>query len=788
MTEELKIIIKAMTEEAQRKLEEVQKELNEIKKEGEKSGGGLKESFGKIAKGAAVAVGAITALTGAMVALGKSSMEFQKAQAKLNASFQAVGSSAEQATETYQNLFRFLGDTNTATEAAQSLALITTNQKHLAEWTNILQGAYSLMGDKLPTEGLAEAANETIKTGVVTGNLADALNWLGVSEDAVNEKLATMNSQMEREAFLRETLNSLYSGSAAIYERNNQAMLAHNESQAKLDQAMADASRYILPMMTQLNILAATLLQTLKPAIETVSAVIIVFCQWIAAAARLIGGLFGSAGSEGAKAGETIQKTTASVSTGLQQASNGASGLSSALNKAANNAKELKKQTMGFDELNVVSSQTSASSGGGAGGGGIGGTGSLGALDMSGIGDVASGLEDFSTKVEEIRAKMESILFLAGLVGAAIVAWKIGDFVDKLKTVEGYKESILSKAKSIGGWMLIVAGALLLVQGYSDAWVNGLDWGNFATILAGIALTITGLTLAFGAKAGAIGAVVAGISLLVLGIKDLVENGYSMEAVLAVLAGGVMVVVGAILAFNASLLASPITWIVLAIAGLVAAFVILWNECEGFRNFFIAMWEGIKSAFNAVVEWFKGAIESIGNFFSNAAKTIKNVWNGIPNFFKGIWEGIKKIFSKVGEVIGNAITNTVKKAVNAVLSVAVGIINGFISAINLAIKVINLIPGVEISKIKKLDVPKLAKGGIATRSTLANIGEAGKEAVLPLENNTGWMDILADRIAARQSAPSKIVLALDGKELGYATINSINNITRQTGTLQLAIV
>ena len=84
-------------------------------------------------------------------------------------------------------------------------------------------------------------------------------------------------------------------------------------------------------------------------------------------------------------------------------------------------------------------------------------------------------------------------------------------------------------------------------------------------------------------------------------------------------------------------------------------------------------------------------------------------------------------------------------------------------------------------------IPKLATGGIVNSATMALIGESGKEAVLPLENNTGWMDMLADKIAARNSAPSKIVLQLDGKELGWANINSINNITAQTGSLQLVL-
>ena len=86
-----------------------------------------------------------------------------------------------------------------------------------------------------------------------------------------------------------------------------------------------------------------------------------------------------------------------------------------------------------------------------------------------------------------------------------------------------------------------------------------------------------------------------------------------------------------------------------------------------------------------------------------------------------------------------------------------------------------------------LEVPQMAKGGIVNSATLALFGEQGREAVIPLENNTEWMDVLANRIAERNNTPSKIVLMLDDKELGYASINSINGITKQTGKLQLAL-
>ena len=74
--------------------------------------------------------------------------------------------------------------------------------------------------------------------------------------------------------------------------------------------------------------------------------------------------------------------------------------------------------------------------------------------------------------------------------------------------------------------------------------------------------------------------------------------------------------------------------------------------------------------------------------------------------------------------------------------------NGAIKLINGAIGLINKIPGVEIGKMKELSLPRLAKGGVVTRPTVAEIGENGAEVVMPLENNTKWIDLLANKITA----------------------------------------
>lgn len=898
MNEELRIIIKAVTSEAQKALGKVRADVKEINNAAKEAGKSLKESFSAAAKSAAIAVAAITAVVGALVKMGQSTDEYVKAQARLSTSFRAAGHDGQAALKTYQQLYRFLGDTNTATEAATLISKLTTNTADLTEWTKILQGVYATFPDSIPVEGLAEAANETIKTGKVTGNLADALNWLGVSEDAVNDKLSTMNSLQERELFLRSTLNSLYGGAAAAYERNNSAMIALNESQARLDAAMAETAAYLTPLRTELNNVAASLVQVLKPAFETVSAVIIVFSQWIIAAIQYIGSFFGLFGEKGVEA-------TKAVSSQISAIKNNSGSIADGFEEGAKAADKLKKATMGFDELNIISNPNSSSS---DSGGGDGKDTDLSIPSISDIDFEAPGLTDFQNKVDEVRESLKILLPIAAGIGAVFAGVKLAGWLGELgaakKVVEEIVETILqdfdgtdfkdlpkdiqkgftdakksvddmyAPIKRVSGIILIIAGLALSVKGFLDAWKNGIDWGNLAEMIGGIALALGGVALVMWSVNAALvplavglASIVAGVLLVVVGIKDLVTNGYSMEAVLTVLAGVILVVVGVCLAFNAALLANPITWIVLAIAALVAAFVILWNECDGFRNFWINLWENIKKVFNTVVnalkvavnaivqffvdawEWIKDAwsnvksffsglwdgikavfsvvkevlggffsaawdgiksvwdkvldffktlwngiksvFSAVGSFFKNAFTTawegIKNVFNKVTGFFSGIWDSIKRIFSNVGSAIGNAITNTVKTAINSVLSTAVGIINGFISAINFAIGVINAIPGVNIKTLNKLSVPKLAKGGIVDRATLAVVGEAGKEAVVPLENNTEWMDKLAERIAARNTSPSKIVLQVGEKELGWATIGAINGITTQTGKVQLTI-
>lgn len=211
--------------------------LNDVGGASEKASGGLSSmtvAMGNlISSGIQAAASAVADLVSSLWNLDESTEEYRVAQGKLNTAFEAAGSNANMAAYAYGEFYKILGDTDTATEASQLLSKLTTDGEDIAYWTHIAAGVFGEFGDSLPIEGLIEASNETAKTAQVTGVLADALNWVGISEDAVNEKLASMSDATERADYLMNLLMDTYDGSADAFWKNNEALTASREAQTK---------------------------------------------------------------------------------------------------------------------------------------------------------------------------------------------------------------------------------------------------------------------------------------------------------------------------------------------------------------------------------------------------------------------------------------------------------------------------------------------------------------------------------------------------------------------------
>lgn len=217
---------------------------------------------------ATAAVGVATAVGGAMVKVAEDTREYRNEMAKLETAFDDADHSADTAKKTYQGLQRVLGETEQAVEASNHLAELCESEKELEQWTTICTGVYAKFGASLPIEGLTEAANETAKTGVLTGGLADALNWAGVNEEEFQEKLDKCNSERERSALITETLNGLYSDSAKAYEENNKAVLEANEANERMNEALAMVGDTVEPIVSKVKNYGASLIEKVVPAIS----------------------------------------------------------------------------------------------------------------------------------------------------------------------------------------------------------------------------------------------------------------------------------------------------------------------------------------------------------------------------------------------------------------------------------------------------------------------------------------------------------------------------------------
>jgi phage-related protein len=924
MNEELKIIITAVTAEAKKSIQGVKQELGGVQASAKSASSGVSAAFKGVGIAAVAAVAAIAAVGVALVKLGKASLDFQKAQAKLNTAFLSMGSTAQQAAESYNNLFRFMGDADTSAEAAAHLAKLTTNQKELAEWTKICQGVYATFGDSLAIESLTEAANETARVGKVTGTMADALNWAGVSEDEFNAKLAKTASYEEREALIRSTLNGLYSDAAEIYEKNNKALLEHNESQAKLDASLARAGQSVLPLMTALNNLSATLFDALKPAIDVIVPAMATFVNWITQGIQAVMGLFGAV-----TGASTSITSMANAGAGIGTAANGANNLASGLDDAAKAAEKAKKATMGFDELNIVSTGSSSS-----------GSGSGSGTNAPSYMAPQVGAQNFTVETTQTENKANGLAATLKKVAAelkdvfapTIKAWSSG-FDTIKKAWDDSKENFKKGAVDIKDSLVSIAKYVLgdfvpsLVNSFSTNLVP------MITDLFGFALEETSKnfeTFGYITKDVTENVIIPALDVLKSIYMDMFEaigdaweeHGEpimtewseamdhvrttlvtlydeflqpitdkitkkikevwddSLEPVYRKFVDAVMEIGECLLQLYNDFIAPIVDWFVdkilphvktaidniinyvgdllKAIGDIVGGYITYikgiiqfitgvftgdWEKAwEGIKNIFSGVWEVIKgiakaawtaikhtfdptiakAAFSATWEAIKGVFTGVGtwfkNIFTSAWDGIKGAWGNVKTFFSGVWSNIKSCFGNIGDwfkdkfsAAWTAVKNVFSSGGKVFDGIKDGILNGLKAVINKLIDGINKVIKVPfdginsaLKKIKDISIagvkpfswmptisvpqiPKLAKGGIVDRATLAMIGERGKEAVVPLENNTAWMDKLVDKLLSRTSGPSKIVLMLDGKELGWANINSINNITRQTGALQLVM-
>ena len=276
-------------------VEEVADAADDAEKE-LKSAGKEASNFGDYLKADMIVEGA-KGIISSLRDVAEETKEYQKIMASLETSSERAGYSAQQTQETYRQLYGVLSDDQTAATTTANLQALGFSQEKLTEITNAAIGAWATYGDSIPIDSLAEAINETAKTGTVTGTLADALNWAGVSEDAFNEKLATAGDATERANMILQQLASqglVEAGEA--WQKQNETLVESNQAQADLQEQMAQIGETIQPIITQIVQLVSGALGLFNNLDDGTQRIILAIIALVAVIGPLISGI-GSVGA-----------------------------------------------------------------------------------------------------------------------------------------------------------------------------------------------------------------------------------------------------------------------------------------------------------------------------------------------------------------------------------------------------------------------------------------------------------------------------------------------------------
>ena len=340
---------------------------------------------------------------------------------------------------------------------------------------------------------------------------------------------------------------------------------------------------------------------------------------------------------------------------------------------------------------------------------------------------------------------------------------------------------------------IMVVGIVTLIENIIKL-INDPSWENFSNVLLSLSIVIAGLALAIG---GTLGVTLAGIAALIAGVALIIQgvisylNDPSWENFGTILAG-IAIVVGAVLLLIGGIPAL-ITGIILLVAAIGLAIYKHWDEVKAvlgkvgqwiYDNVIVPVGNFIKACIDSIISNFKFLLSIAEGIFTAVLgviiapfqvlwDTVKNVFNGVKTILQGILTVFKGIFTGDMKTVLSGFKQIFKGVFDSLWSIAKAPLNLIIKGINALIKgankihfdMPNWVPGIggKTFGINIPQIPLLAKGGIISQPTQAIIGEAGREAVVPLENNMEWLDILADKLANKIGTSRPTNVYLDGR-------------------------
>ncbi len=508
--------------------------------------------------------------------------------------------------------------------------------------------------------------------------------------------------------------------------------------------------------------------------------------------------------------------TSAALSgTSAQNAYNAA--LNDTGNTAKKTAKEMNRLLGGFDEINSLSN--SGSDGGGLPtSSGVGGTdiptidlGLSEEPDTSGVLKAAEKIKSVFKRLVNFLKENKAIIFgvLSGLVAGIIGLFVAGNWGAITGVVAGVVTQIKGITRLFNFLWMAVKSCNLNVISYAFFGISGAALAVVAVIAA-----VTGAIVYLWNTSEEFRNIIKDI---LNDILDLLQRLWNevLSPLFSFLSDIFMTILMPIAAFLGTVLVDVVMAVfrvikslwdnglkplvdflidILAIA--LQGVIDVWNAWKPAIEvvFGVLMWlwdNALKPLVDFFVNILCGAIEGFGITVKGVLDSVKRIFGGIIDFIAGVFTGNwKRAWQGVQDIFGG-IMNGLQSLVKAPLNGVIGLINGAISGLN-KIK----LPSIDIPFFGTVggwgfDIPKipyLAKGGIVDSATLAVIGEAGKEAVMPLENNTGWISLLADKLSSRMPVVSNdnsfvgdLILMIDGSVIGRVALKQLKKMQRQGG-------
>lgn len=228
--------------------------LGEGTSKAQKGVSALTVALGSIAaKGFESLVGGIKNGISSFLGLSSSTREYRQTMSRLSATMKAAGYSTDYVQAKYDELYKYLGDSETVSNVMGQFASLNTEQKTMDELLNGLIGTWAAYGGSVPVETLSEAIEETVKTGEVTGELQNALRLAGVDQKNFNRELRKCKTEEERAQLVADVLNATMGDQKAAYDESAASILAANDAQNQHEKTLAQLGETIEPVTSSIS-------------------------------------------------------------------------------------------------------------------------------------------------------------------------------------------------------------------------------------------------------------------------------------------------------------------------------------------------------------------------------------------------------------------------------------------------------------------------------------------------------------------------------------------------------